>query len=501
MNVRAESFWRSAVLVGIALAFTLWFWPAFLTHWDSYLYTTAALRFEPVPLAGGRWFFALIYGSTWQLFKPLFGNDPARAWQLFSGLSAALSAVNVVLIYRLGRRLVPAESAFLAAVIWAASPLVSIYSSAVMTEPLTVTFLLLCLLLLIPPKNRDSYLFSRGRYDIRLPMLSAIGGILMGLAINVREPMIFFLPAGVALILTSSGDSAGPVKTVKVLATLAFLALAAAVILAGLYLAGRFGGPQWQDIQHAWQEGMLREREWLASETATMLLRNCCYLVVWAAMVSPVIILMLSMSIRTPKSRELKILLACTGLYALAQVANHSLIFNPRFALFIGLVLIFPIAQAITARRSTRLPAALPAVVIIGFHLACIVAGYSIVRTYHFDRALKARELSAALHHLPDNCTIAPGNFSALIEYHVRLNDRRDWQIIYSGWEWPRGRLVQIVQNAIDNGREVFIVDHPPAWRCAFRRYEGEEVEKLREHFTFRQGPASLARISAKSNP
>lgn len=496
MTARIKPILPYLLLAGIHLALILLFKPTFLTHWDSYLYTTGALRFEPIPLAGGRWFFSAIYGSAWQVLKPLVANDPTRAWQLFSGLSMALSVLNVLLLYRLAGRLASHRSALLAAIIWATSPLVLIYCSTVMTEPLAVTLILLVLLAL---PDFQTPAIPIGRFIF----FSGIAGVLMGLAVNIREPLVFYLPATLGLIGAFPSRLGRRTGIIKLLACLTFTVACAAVLGAGLKLAAVFAGSSWQQIQQSWQAGMLQERAQMGADLPRMLLRNCCYLMVYLVMASPVIVLALPMAIRAGryKTSALKILLVGTALYCLAQIANHSLIFNPRFAIFAALILIIPTASALTARWPRALgDKLLPAAVIV-FHLACIAGGWSTVQNYHLNRAIQARQLDAAIGQLPDNCTIVAGNFSSLIQYHAKLHDRTGWQIVYSGWSWPRGQLADTLCQALDDGREVYIATLPAAWLTMLRDYERQEVQDLKTKFTFEPGPPFMARLSLSQPP
>jgi len=490
------------MLIGVCLFFALLLKPVFLTHWDSYLYTAAAVHFKPVPLAGGRWFFSAVYGLFWQLVKPLFGGDVSKAWQAFSLLSMILAAVNVLLVYAWAKRFASARAAVLAAAVWASGPLVAVHASAVMSETLAVTFLSASLLLLPCRRNHATYgkagSCGRGlmRLGLGLWLRSALAGLLLGLAINVREPVVFFVPAILGLLIFfPQSPGAGSVPA-RLAACAAMVGGTAAVVVGGALLAGRFGGEQWPGIQQAWQAGMLRERGWVVHDAARMVMGNLCYLVVWLALVSPILVLAFPAAIRRCRDRQMQILLAGAGLYCLAQVLNHSLVWNPRFVMFAALVLILPTASAIEARWPKRWPIGVLVAAVVGFHLACTAAGWPILRRYHFDRSAQGRELCEALGRLPDQCIIAAGSFTSVVQYYVALHGRDRWRIVYSGWEWPKGKLSQVVDQALRAGETVYVADDPSAWSTPMRDYERQEVQQLKKQFPFGPGPGFLARLS-----
>ena len=116
-----------------------------LTDWDSWNYTSEAIRARPSILCLGRWWFIVMMRWAYQAAAP-FGIDPVHGFVPMRVAVAILTAGAVVAVmhwaYLLtGRR----RAAVWAGGIAVASPSLAAYCSAVMTEGPTLLFLALAL--------------------------------------------------------------------------------------------------------------------------------------------------------------------------------------------------------------------------------------------------------------------------------------------------------------------------------------------------------------------
>lgn len=440
-------------LLIVQLSFIIWFWPGFLTDWDSYLYTYAGLTFSPVTLASGRWLFAVLLGVIWQIVNLFRTIPPDYAWLIFSSTTIIFALLNVVLFFTLAQRLIGRDSALIATAIFVTSPLIAISSSAVMTETYTISALLISILLILRAKNIFHIILA---------------GLSFGLACAIREPIIFmiFLPVGIILSEHKNKKSIFAFITAMIFVLL--------INQAGAYLTT----PNRSEIYAHWLAGMASERAKMVPSIATLLIRNTLFLVCWLVIFSPLIVLTISKQIsvlRKEQSYWHKPAMLAIIAYLIAEIANHSLIFNPRFVIFPAIILTLFAADAIKRTLPLKFKPVHIATMIVLLQISLIFLSKPIFQKYYFDKSQAARKIFFALKNAPKQAVFIPGKFTPLIEFYSKLH-QRNWRIVYSGWDFSNKKLSDALSQAKKENMPVYLVDKR---YFPDKRYRGSQYRSL----------------------
>jgi len=458
---------RSAILTLVCLqaAFVLWFWPGFLTDWDSYLYSYAALNFEPVSLGFGRWFYCALLGVVWQIARTILPLNVGDSWCVFAIVSVAAALANVLLFYGLARRWTNKNGAFVAGCLFATSPLVACYAVSVMTETLTLTLLLSSVIVLAGMESSS----TRARSVV-------ISGLLFGAACSIREPVMFFSPLYLALLCRGQIDLGPRVRRV-----LLFGFLTAMVIFLG-WFGAYLAGSDWLAVYRSWRAGMLTERGAMVGSFGVMAARNVFVYVAFLVLFSPIVVLAIPEQIRWLRSHGSvwsRGVIAGIALYTVAEVLNHTLIFNPRFVIFPGVLLSIFAGGALADRlRERRIWHVWTGLGIAAFHVALVVLSLPVLETYHFGKSRSRREAFSTLDSVPDRSILIPGRLTPVVEYHRRLHGGR-WRIVYSGWAFRREQIDQAAELCRTGGYKMLLVE-PKHWPSAtFRPAEHEAYAAL----------------------
>ena len=165
----------------LALLFTLYFIDPFAGDWDALDYTIHAVRGEPSSMLFGRMLFIFTNHAAYRAAHALFGLQSDQAYLLFKYMVVVQTPFAVVACWTLARELSGSlQTATVAALMLALSPFFIVYSGQAMTE--TPSILLLCLALIT---------HLRGVRRRRTWQVLAGAGLL-GLCVNIREPVGFF---------------------------------------------------------------------------------------------------------------------------------------------------------------------------------------------------------------------------------------------------------------------------------------------------------------------
>jgi hypothetical protein len=448
------------VLLAVQLAFLLLLQAEFLTDWDSYLYTYAALHFQPVGLAGGRWFFTAVLGVIWRLANVFAAVEPDSAWRIFSAVMIVPALANAGLFFALARRWLGREDAVVAGCLFVSSLLVGVYGSSVMTETLTVTCLLGSLLLVSrPPVNVTRVLLA---------------GTVFGLGCTMREPLILLLLLPLGLLSDVRPGS-------RWLRRGTFLAALVAVLLVHLLIV-RAAADDWPEISKNWAMGMTRERLMMAGWLPKMLIVNFLCLAGWLILFSPFLLISVPDQIRMLRTRWpfwMGPLLAGTGVYGLGQIANHTLVFNPRFIIFPGVLLLLPAAAALRGRLPKPLQHPwLVGGTAVGLNFCLLTVLWPLLQTYYFDKSRVAHETYATLAQAPDRALFVPGTLTPAVDLYKNIHGRA-WRIVYAGWDFSDKELLQEVEASRQGRRPAFIVE-PAYWaEKRFRPMQYQATESI----------------------
>jgi hypothetical protein len=219
----------------------------------------------------------------------------------------------------------------------------------------------------------------------------------------------------------------------------------------------------------------------MASHFGLMVLRNLCYYAAFLAIFSPVVILTVPELIRTLRKRfpgYAQAILTGVGLYTVAELANHTLVFNPRFVLLPSVLLSILAAKALTDRMAkfTYRRWAGPAVVV--FHLALVLLCRSAFDRYHFGKARAARETFATLDSAPDRSVFLPGRLTPVVEYYQKLRGR-SWRVIPAGWAFEPEQVADAIRLCRREGYTMLLV-HRRYWpEARFRGGQYRAYQKL----------------------
>ncbi len=471
------------ILLLAQMAFILLFRADFLTDWDSYLYTYSALHLQPIGLAGGRWFFTALLGLIWRTVSLFHTVAPDSAWLVFSSTTMVFALANVVLFFNLAKRLAGSEAAVIATALFISSPLTGLYASAVMTETFAMTLLLTACLLL-----------SASAISL---WHSLLAGLAFALAVAVREPVILliFLPLG--LLWGGMPTRLRVGMLVSRWANLfVFLFVFLAILLLHFFLTRHFAD-NWETLSKNWSMGMTRERFQMVGWLPKTIVVNFFCLICWLGIFTPAVLLTIPEQIRLFRTQPafwMIPLFAAVILYGLGQIANHSLVFNPRFALFPGALLCVPAALGLWRRLPDPLKKPwLIAAILIVLHLSAVGCFWSVFQGYYFNKSVAARETYNSLSYAPNNALFIPGRLTPVVEFYKNLHTR-DWQIIYAGWDFSDKELAHQIETARQTSRNVYLVE-PEFW--AEKRFRSEQYATLENTWArYPHRPAFIAHFA-----
>ncbi len=489
MNGKKKIFSEIVIFLIVESCFIGWFRTGFLTDWDSYLYTYSGLTLRPVTLASGRWLFSVLLRFVWKSTNFFISVPIADAWRVFSFATIMFAMINVVMFYFLARRLIGKDGSVVATSIFVSSPLIAISGSAVMTETYAISGFLICLLFLTSLRNfvSEDVLQDYSLTNRRVILHLLFAGVAFGFVCAIREPMIFmiFLPLGIIW------NSCAQTEKAKYL--FIFLGIVVFVLLinqAGAYLTCR----NRSDIYANWLSGMKAERAEMSYSIIILLLRNILFLMCWLFIFSPVIVFMMSKQIRMllvddTETRQsgfwIRPALIAIFIYCLAEIINHSLIFNPRFVIFPGMLLAFLAGFSIVKSIRGHIKAEYIAGFIILLNGCLIFAARPVFEEYYFNKSQSAKQIYESLGTVPEKAVFIPGKFTPLIEFYKKLYNRK-WKIVYSGWAFSQKRLKELLAEARKEKMPVYLVERSFFPDKRFRRKQYEALLQTEHEYRMR---------------
>jgi len=271
----------------------------------------------------------------------------------------------------------------------------------------------------------------------------------------------------------------------------AFLLIVPGVFLLNYYFS-QSTAADWTEWSQRWSMGMSRERLQMVGWLPKMLLGNFIYLVGWLILFSPFVVVTFPEQlrwIRTHRAVWIWPLVLAVAIYSLGQVLNHSLVFNPRFAIFPGLLLVLPAAAGLWAKIPAKFQYPWPiaaAIMLIQFSAVALTG--TVLEGYYFAKSRAAKEVYESLSLSPDNALLVPGRLTPAVELYRKVH-LRPWQLIYGGWDFSDKELMQEVERSRDTGRAVFLVE-PEYWaEKRFRPGQYQALENVWNGYPHRPGP------------
>ena len=476
---RAWRYWLPPAT--LALLRAIFFRDPFAGDWDALDYTVNAVRGEPSSMLFGRMLFLFTNHAAYRIGRALFGLQTEHAYLLFKYMVIAQTPFAVVACWTLAREVSGSlRAATVAAVMLALSPIFIVYSGQAMTE--TPALLLLSVALVVHLRG------VRGR-NIRQVL---VGAALLGLCVNIREPMGFF---GLWLVLapTCYGWKLKRRELLLTAAAGAIFLICALAPFAVWWLAD-VGG--YRQAWYGWVASMRAE-----SALHPVKIGNVVPFTQLFIIAAPVTVALLPFALYhewRKRGWTPLFVMALVGLFCtLMLLANYSTVINARYQLT-GLPGLVPLSAAYLFERwtaRTRVRAWR------GFAYACAtVLSFSLLVgsiVYVFTRQTIAnhgmtKEYRARLALLPEDAVVMAGGQTVSVNYYRGLGLGR-WDVIGTGGGWPGARLTHQIEWHLQQGHRVFVDVDPRLWSMeGWHEQETRALVKLAESFRFRHHAATF---------
>lgn len=488
MGLSRQTVYRRLAGFCAMLAIAMVFRADSLTEWDSWDYAAQAIQGHSSDLLLGRWWFIAVMRCAYLLGKVAWGLDLSNAYLAMQVASACMMAGAMVALMAWTYRLTGSVAAeIFAAALALTGPMIGIYASSVMTESLTVLMLGLAFWAWEVARARPAQpIEGSPRALLSRDMVTFLAGCAFGVAIDVREPAALFCAWPVLSCLVDRPEQRWRLLTIAILGTFVTLGL------------GVLGGWAW----YPWYTGYFNNmRRWTHSMAQERLLfevtpwqnaKWLCQFAMFAApaafmLLLPAIAANLVRAVRTPGGVGWRLTwLTLAGLpHLLSLLANHDTPVNPRFVLPMLWFLIPVAAGGVAAMvafagkwERLRVGAAVTALMIWGLWM--LEARWPSIVQYHFGNA---NSMAAAYRGLtdddvPDHALVICGPATPVALHLNRLRVRNFW-IIRSGWDWPRGELAPMIHSALADGVPTYVNLDETAWcRTTRKNIEWEEVRK-----------------------
>lgn len=455
-----------AALYALAVVAAWWIGPDGPVYWDSFGYVIQAITNRAGGLMLGRPAFVLLSHASVGAWRALGGSltsvEPLlRAQWMF--VSAIAAPALAIVAHRAGAS---ARASLLAGLMLALSPSVAHASRAVLTDGPSMAVSLVAMAIALGATKRAS--ISR----------MCLAGLVLGLAVGMREPTVAHLAALVAF---------------AVLASHRRLALAAAAVVSTLSSVAV--GVAWFTVHQrsylsalsGWGRSMAAERAQHAYSV-----RDFAIAIGWIAAsgLVPLVGLALARSRgwRFPgDNRPLAVLVALGALQLGALVFYQDIAFSPRYlltALPTGLFLPCGLAlDALWTRPRSR------NALLIAMVLGALIAGPAMRRA---EAPLRTglRALPSQLASLPTNAAIVTGQLCPAVVYHRELArlgaptgaSTPAWVQVCPGWRWPASLTARL--DELRNGGHSIVIDvRSDSWVGERQRHcRGEAVRYANTH-------------------
>lgn len=478
--LRSYAYWLPPALAGLVL--TLVYLNPFIGDWDGLDYTVASIRGEPSSMALGRALFTLTNHVFYLIAHKLSGAGPEHAYLIFKFAVVAQVPLAIVACWILARDLTGSrESATIAALLVALSPMMVIYGGQVMTDVPSVLLTATALAIHL-----------RGLQTKRVALIFA-GAIVLGLAVNMRETAGFYFPW-----LVLSPFFAGwklDRRTIVIIAASLVVFVCFAFGIFGVWYATH---PEYRATWHVWAESSQNE-----AARHPLQLANFIPFFVYLFLAAPLIFVALPFAIwRERRARKWSPLLLATlcGLFADAMLFfNYSTIINWRYFLT-GLPAMAPIAgdylfQSQSEKlRSTRrgFATAIVGVVLIACAMGFLFQPRS---NEYLNRLALAKDYKATLDLLPRDAVVMAGAQTVAVTYWRGIGVGQ-WDHIGTGAGFPAGKLKEKIEEHLRGGRRVFLDLDPRWWQpCSWQAAEIRELAAVEPQFHFKRITPTLYEI------
>ena len=447
----------------------------------------------------GRMLFIFTNHAAYRAAHALFGLPAEEAYLLFKYMVVAQTPFAVVACWTLARELSNSlQTATVAAFMLALSPFFIVYSGQAMTE--TPSILLLSVALITHLRG------VRARVSWQV----LLGAALLGLCVNIREPVGFF---GVWLLLAPHCCYGWKPKGRELFITALACALFLTCALAPFALWWLFDVRDYRDLWYGWLASMRAE-----SAVHPVKLSNFVPFIQLFFIAAPATLLALPFALRrewrAQRAWTPMLVLALVGLFVqLMLLANYSTVINGRYQLT-GLPGLFPLTAAYLLRRAReRTPGSARRALIYTCALVAALAFLTGSVVYVFAARTLAnhaltKDYRARLVGLPKNAVVMAGGQTVAVNYYRGLG-LGQWDSIGTGGGWPGAeRLVPQIEWHLTSGHRVFVDIDPRLWSMdSWHAQETRALVDLEKHFRFRHFSGTIYEIrppgdeSARDDP
>ena len=433
-------------------------------------------------MALGRSLFTLFNFGLYQTAHAIFGVRPDRAYLLFKFAVTATTPLAVTACWILARDLSGSvRAATISALLVACSPILVIYGGQVMTDVPSVLFTAAALAIHL-----------RGLKHQR-PLLIFAGAALLGLGMNLRETVGFYLPW--LLVAPFVAGLRFNRRTMAIIAT--------SVVIFFLFALGPFAlwfgaSATYRADWYVWLYSTQRE-----AARHPIAIANLRPFFIYFFLASPLTLISFPFaSWKEWRTRGLSLLLtaALVGLSATAMLfLNYSTTINWRYFLT-GLPGLAPLVGdyflRIQARRFGNerrgLVSAIIGIALVAFFMGVLIQPKS---NEYFNRLAQAKTYDAQLKLIPRDAVVISGAQTVAVQYWRGIG-LGEWDWIGVGAGWPQGQLESKIDAHLRSGRRVFLDADPRWWLpCSWHVSEIEELAKIEPHFNFTKVSATIYEI------
>jgi len=470
--LRSFPYWLPPALIALILA--LVYLNPFIGDWDGLDYTVLSVHGEPSSMALGRSVFTLLNYALYAIAHNLFGVRPDQAYLIFKFVVVAQVPLAIIMCWMLARDLTGSrESATVAALLVAASPILIIYGGQVMTDVPSVFV-----------SATAVVVHLRGVQTRRVWLLLA-GAILLGLGVNLRETVGFLLPWLVIAPFLAGWKFDRRTIAVVGLSVLLFFAVAFGIfaIWFATHADYRF---KW----HVWLDSTRSE-----ASRHPVGLANLKPFFIYFFLAAPLACLALPIALWKELRRRgwtLLLLAAAVGLFADALLfLNYSTIINWRYFLT-GLPMLAPIAADYFVRSQTEKLKSLRRgfiTAIAGLTAVAVAMGilFQPRSNEYLNRLAMAKGYYETLKLIPADAVVIAGAETVAVTYWRGIGAGQ-WDHIGVGAGWPAGLLQKKIDEHLAAGRRVYLDVDRRWWQpCSWQTIEIRELAAIEPHFHFKR--------------
>jgi hypothetical protein len=473
-------YWVPPALVALILA--LVYLNPFIGDWDGLDYTVASIRGEPSSMALGRALFTLFNHLLYVVAHNVLGVAPEHGYLIFKFTVVAQVPLAIVVCWIFARDLSGSiYSATVAALLVAVSPILIIYGGQVMTDVPSVFV-----------STAALAIYLRGVQTKRVSLLF-LGAIVLGLAVNLRETAMFYLPW---LVLSPFvGGWKFDRRTVSRIAAAVVLFFLVAFGIFAIWFATRAG---YRGKWHIWLDSSRSE-----AARHPIILGNLKPFFVYMFLAAPLVLLALPIAaLREWRARGLSLLLLAAGCGLIADAMlffNYSTTINWRYFLT-GLPAMAPLAADYFVKsQSEKLKsirrgfiAAIAAVLLIAVAMGFLFQPRS---NEYLNRLAMAKDYKTQLDLLPKDAVVMAGAQTVAVSYWSGIGAGQ-WEWIGTGAGFPAGKLQEKIEEKLRAGRRVFLDIDRRWWQpCSWQAAEIRELAAIEPHFHFHRVAPTIFEI------